>query len=902
MAILTTLAPHVQIKEIDKSGYTPSMAGTAVYLKGFTGKGEAYKCMEVTTRSAFEQIYGAPDTEAERYTYAAACETLNQGGRLYVARLPYDNASFEKMVGIKYSVEFGDRLSTLGVLSDVQTYTSALVEADSELNEVAIVRGGRTPMLYDLSAIDEFRTDEAKVPANTFLIVDTTGATYGRVVEDERRGMKRECIGIIPVVTTAANALYVQNYITITELSDVNKFESLDGEKLNSLVATNPGGTTIEIDGLTMETSGLLSNDLVQLIASNAWFTNVETLSVNVLSTDEEIQGKIIDALKENYDPSSDNRFDSNEEAEAQLSTVANALQAPEYNFSVSSFTDPNETSSKLYSIVSATMMPMDVVLSDVAYELTAGSGIWEPYSNDDNNLPNKAKILVDNNYVLADLFTQFGYHGKNGDDSVQNTIALDAANYFPAIQPAADGEGLDPEHLKDIGVVVYRAYLDPAEGNKVSIEAVEAYAGSLYKDDKDPNTGVTKFIDTIINSQSKYINFFSNCFSSTAAKKYYKDKCDILLAPPAVGSVLGLYSPMTKKDISISKSILDGMNKCFDKVSDINLLDIDIVPDAGVANIASYIKAIFGEKGPYDLQITDDLGNSLLGMWTCKKATDAPVKMWKTVLMKNDNFCKNIRKDCMFVADGLRPLVLQGQKKIVRDTKPSNSIDKDILPFIPAICGLNTNYGAGYADWFEQADDYTGDFFWCPPSIKATGVYINTDLNYEYWMAPAGLTRGLIAATDVSFSPNLKQAGAFYEKNWNYAINYPQDGIVLEGQKTFQTKPTALDRINVRRTLLRLERQAYKVSRYFLYEPNTAYTRQRLIDALDPIFKACWQSGNGGLQRYKIICDDSNNTPESIDNSELHVSIGVVPTKCIEYLMIDFIVGRQGASWAELF
>lgn len=282
----------------------------------------------------------------------------------------------------------------------------------------------------------------------------------------------------------------------------------------------------------------------------------------------------------------------------------------------------------------------------------------------------------------------------------------------------------------------------------------------------------------------------------------------------------------MTKKDISVSKSILDGTNKCFDKVSDVNLLDIDIVPDAGVSNIASYIKAIFGEKGPYDLTITDDVGNSLLNMWTCKKATDAHVKMWKTAVLKLDNFCKNVRKDCMFVADGLRPLVLQGQKKIVRDTKPTNSIDKDILPYLPAICGINTSFGAGYCDWFEQADDYTGDFFWCPPSIKAMGVYINTDVNHDYWLAPAGLNRGVIAATDVAFSPTSKQSGPIYDKNWNYAVNYPQDGIVLEGQKTFQTKPTALDRVNVRRTMLRLERAVYKVLRYYVYESHTAYTR----------------------------------------------------------------------------
>jgi len=97
--------------------------------------------------------------------------------------------------------------------------------------------------------------------------------------------------------------------------------------------------------------------------------------------------------------------------------------------------------------------------------------------------------------------------------------MSLDADGFFPAITPSnlPNVDGLDPEHLKDIGVVVCKMYLDPSEGNKVSYEIVEAYAGSLNKNDKDPNTGVTKFIDTIINSQSKYINFFSNCFSSTA-------------------------------------------------------------------------------------------------------------------------------------------------------------------------------------------------------------------------------------------------------------------------------------------------------------------------------------------------------------------------------------------------
>lgn len=440
--------------------------------------------------------------------------------------------------------------------------------------------------------------------------------------------------------------------------------------------------------------------------------------------------------------------------------------------------------------------------------------------------------------------------------------------------------------------------YLDPSEGNKVNFEAVEAYAGSLYKDDKDPNTGVTKFIDTIVNSQSKYINFFSNCFSTPSAKKFYINECDILIAKPKAGASLGFYTEMTKENISLSKSIYEGMNNSFDKVKDLNLLNIDIVCDAGLANIGSYLASIFGDKGPYDLTITDDLGNSMLNLWKCEKANQPSVKTWKTIEQKFDTFCKKTRKDCMFIADGLRPLVLQGNKPIIRDSKPKNTLDEHVIPYLPAICGLNTSYGAGYVDWFEIADEYTGDFFWCPPSIKAMGVYINTDVNFNYWDAPAGLNRGVVSAVGVAFSPTPKQAGCFYEKNWNYSINYPNDGIILEGQKTFQVKPSAFDRVNVRRLFLRLERAAYQVSRYFVYEGNTAYTRQRLVDALDPYFKEA--KIGGGIYDYKILCDESTNPPEVIDRNELHVKIGIKPVKTAEFIMIDFIALSTGGSFEE--
>lgn len=847
----TITAPGVEWREIDKSQYSPAMTGTACYVMGFTDKGEPYKPMEFTSRVAFTNYYGEPDNEAERYAYAAACEVLNQNGRLWFARLPYDNDAFEKMVGIRYDVTLPETqaVSVPGL--------SAIHSADEEINEYAQIECMRAPMLYDLSAIDEYRTEESKVPAGSFLIVDTTGATYGKVQEDTRKGVRREAIGIVPVVTTAANAIYAQQLISAS-IDDVQAFETLGGDKLKSLVVLDADGNYDE----SLSSDGLLAADLDKLLNTNNYYQMIssETFVYNWTNF---------------YDVSA-----SIDEVKADAIAFCDAHSISGYSDVISIVPisdDPTEP-----VLISSAVGPADVLPEGLEPENAVK---WTFASN--------VTVGID----PAD--PRYGMHNPDGDDAVPDTFALDANNWFSTIQPAEDGSGFDPEHLKDVGVVVYRLYLDPSVGNKVSYEPVEAYCGSLYKDAKDPNTGVTKFLDTIINSQSKYINFFSNCFNDKASKQKYNEKIDILYVKPNEGATLGLYSPMTAEDISISKSIYDGINKSFDKVADINQLDIDIVLDGGLSNIASYLKAIYGNKGKYDLMVTDDLGNSLLGLWKAADASNAAVKTWKTVVQKLDTFCKKTRKDCMTIADGLRPLVLQGQKKIVRDSKPSNTIDANILPYLKTVTGLNSSYISLYIDWFEVADDYSGDFFWCPPSIKAMGCYINTDVNFNYWDAPAGFQRGVVAAADVAFSPTPKQAGAMYEKSLNYAINYPQDGIILEGQKTTQSIPSAFDRVNVRRLFLRLERMSYKTARYFVYEGNTTYTRQRLVDALDPYFKEA--KVGGGIYDYRIICDETINTPDVIDRNELHVKIAIKPTKTIEFIMLDFIAMRTGGSFEEV-
>jgi hypothetical protein len=108
------------------------------------------------------------------------------------------------------------------------------------------------------------------------------------------------------------------------------------------------------------------------------------------------------------------------------------------------------------------------------------------------------------------------------------------------------------------------------------------------------------------------------------------------------------------------------------------------------------------------------------------------------------------------------------------------------IISNIRKMTVLDSSYSAGYSNWFFCPDFRTGEYFWCPPSIKAAGVYTYNDAYGHPWSAPAGHTRGTVRnATDISFNPYRDEAGDIYKQAWNYAVSYPLDGIIIEGQKT---------------------------------------------------------------------------------------------------------------------
>ena len=253
-----------------------------------------------------------------------------------------------------------------------------------------------------------------------------------------------------------------------------------------------------------------------------------------------------------------------------------------------------------------------------------------------------------------------------------------------------------------------------------------------------------------------------------------------------------------------------------------------------------------------------------------------------------------------MVVLDVPRNVCIEGDMKYIRKTAPANTFSNTIAPVLKYLTGLNSSYAALYSDWFRLADSFSGKSFWLPPTCKVGGMYVRNDRVGNIWDAPAGLNRGVITGiNDLAFNPKDKEADQLYGKSFNYARQYPLDGFILEGQKTTQVKPSAFDRVNVRRLFLRLERFVYQVSRYFVYEPNNIFTRRRLVDTITPVFQSI--KAQGGLYDYKIICDDTNNTGQVIDNNELRVAILLKPVRTAEFIIVDFIATRTDANFSEL-
>jgi len=199
---------------------------------------------------------------------------------------------------------------------------------------------------------------------------------------------------------------------------------------------------------------------------------------------------------------------------------------------------------------------------------------------------------------------------------------------------------------------------------------------------------------------------------------------------------------------------------------------------------------------------------------------------------------------------------------------------------------------------WVKTIDSRTNKLTSVPPSVLMPGIYAENDAVAAEWFAPAGLNRGGITGA-VSVLNRLTHAERYtlYEGKINPIASFPGEGIVAFGQKTLQDRASALDRINVRRLLIKVKKYIASTSRYLVFEQNTSQTRGKFLNTVNPYLEGIQQ--RQGLYAFRVVMDESNNTPDVIDRNILAGAIYLQPTKTAEFIVIDFNILPTGASFS---
>jgi len=210
---------------------------------------------------------------------------------------------------------------------------------------------------------------------------------------------------------------------------------------------------------------------------------------------------------------------------------------------------------------------------------------------------------------------------------------------------------------------------------------------------------------------------------------------------------------------------------------------------------------------------------------------------------------------------------------------------------------GIDSNYVATYWPWVKIVDTDKNKPVWVPPSVVVPRVMAYNDSVAYEWFAPAGLNRGGISeAVDVELKLNQANRNDLYESKINAIASFPNQGICIWGQKTLQAKPSALDRINVRRLMITMKKYIASASRYLVFENNTTATRQRFLNIVTPYLETV--KARQGLYAFKVVMDETNNTPDVIDRNIMYGQIYLQPAKAAEFIVLDFNILPTGATF----
>jgi hypothetical protein len=246
------------------------------------------------------------------------------------------------------------------------------------------------------------------------------------------------------------------------------------------------------------------------------------------------------------------------------------------------------------------------------------------------------------------------------------------------------------------------------------------------------------------------------------------------------------------------------------------------------------------------------------------------------------------VRKDCVvFLSPRQNDVVQQSGNEVDNITTFRNSL-------------TSTSYAVLDSGWKYQFDKYNNVYRWIPLNGDIAGLCVRTDSTNDPWFSPAGFNRGQIRnVVKLAWNPNQTARDELYKIGINPVVQFPGEGTVLYGDKTLQSKPSAFDRINVRRLFIVLEKAIATASKFSLFEFNDEFTRAQFVNLVEPFLRDV--QGRRGIFDFRVVCDETNNTPEVIDGNRFVGDIYIKPTRAINYVVLSFVAVRTGVEFDEI-
>ena len=245
-------------------------------------------------------------------------------------------------------------------------------------------------------------------------------------------------------------------------------------------------------------------------------------------------------------------------------------------------------------------------------------------------------------------------------------------------------------------------------------------------------------------------------------------------------------------------------------------------------------------------------------------------------------------RKDCIVFLSPEKTDVVNNPGSEVTDTKTY----RDTL--------TTSSYAVMDSNWKYQYDKYNDVYRWVPCNGDVAGLCARTDLERDPWFSPGGLNRGIIKnVIKLAYNPSKTNRDDLYVKGINPIVSFQGEGTVLFGDKTLLVKPSAFDRINVRRLFIVLEKAIARAARFSLFEFNDQFTRAQFVSLVEPFLRDV--QGRRGITDFRVVCDETNNTGEVIDRNEFVGDIYIKPARSINYIQLNFVAVRTGVAFEEI-